>query len=151
LRAAAAAVADDHLDVLDPELVEALAGPLAELGNALDADDAPSEPRQHRGGVARAGADLEHGLRAAELERLADRCDDPRLGDRLLRADRERRVVVGAPPPPLGHEVLAGDLPHRTEDALVGDAPPAELALHHRGPLLCEVAGPTEGHSKNVS
>ena len=52
--------------------------------------------RQNGGGVAGAGADLEHVLVAVQLERLADRRHHPGLGDGLVVADRQRRVVVGA-------------------------------------------------------
>jgi hypothetical protein len=90
------------------------------------------QPRQNRGRVARSGADLENLLAAVELERLADRRDDPGLGDRLALADRKRPVGVGAPAPAQRHEKLARHLRHRREDALVGDPPPSELSLDHR-------------------
>ena len=59
------AVADAHLDVVDPERVEARrAPPPARAAVALDADHLGCELGQDRGRVAGAGADLEHPLGA---------------------------------------------------------------------------------------
>ena len=66
---------------------------------------------QEAGRVARAGADLEHALVALQVERLEDRGDDPGLGDRLLGADRQRRVGVGELAPALGDEASRGTSP----------------------------------------
>ena len=60
-------------------------------GVALDAPHVRGEPGEQRGVVARAGADVEHPLAAVELEQLAHARDHERLGDRLARADRQRR------------------------------------------------------------
>jgi hypothetical protein len=49
----------------------------------------------------------------------------------------------------VGHEALAGNLGHRVQDPLVGDAAAPQLALDHPSPLGREVvghrfSGPTE-------
>ena len=82
---------------------------------------------------------LQHPLPALEPQRLADRRDDPRLGDRLPLADRQRRVGVGAGAQPLRDEELTGDAPHRREHALVGDLAATQLALDHLRPKRGEV------------
>ena len=53
----------------------------------------PTSRAEHRGVVARAGADVEHALVARQREQLAHAGDDERLRDRLPRADRQRDVV----------------------------------------------------------
>ena len=90
-------------------------------------------------GIPRAGADLEHSLVSLESERLADRGDDPRLGDRLAVPDGKRGVVVAPAPLGLRHESLPGHGGHRLEHPLVSDPAPAKLALDHRRALLGEI------------
>ena len=138
---AAAAVADHELDVADAEPVERHARFGGQRRVALDAENPRGQPRQHRRRVARAGTHLQHQLLAAQLQRLADRGDDPRLGDRLPGADRQRRVGVGAAALPRRHELLARHLPHRRQDPLVADPPPPQLAVDHPLPQLVEVRG----------
>ena len=94
---AGAPVPDHDLDVGDPEIAEGGPGPVGQLGHALDRDHLGGQPRQHRGRVAGARPDLQHPLAAPQLHRLADGGHDPRLGDRLLMADRQGRVGVVAP------------------------------------------------------
>ena len=89
------------------------------------------QQREHAGRVAGAGADLQHPLAAAQLQRLADRGDDPGLGDRLAGIDRQRRVGVGAVAQRAGHEDLTRHLRHRRQHPLVVDLAPAQLPLHH--------------------
>ena len=72
-------------------------------------------------------------LVALQTERLADGRHHPGLGDGLLVADGEGRVVVGAVANLLRHEPLARHSRHRGEHALVADAAMAQLALHHAG------------------
>ena len=94
--------------------------------------DLAAELREHRRLVAGAGADVEHALAAAQRELRADARDHVRLRDRLVAADRQRGVVVGAAAQLLGHEELARHARHRLEHALVVDAARAQLALDHR-------------------
>ena len=92
------------------------------------------EQREHAGRVAGAGADLEHPLVALELQRLADRGDDPGLGDRLLlrrSAGPSRRRRGGAA---RGHERLARHRRHRRQHPLVADPAAPQLPLDHPRP-----------------
>ena len=102
-------------------------------GDPLDRDDAAGELVEHRSRVPGAGADVEHALPALELEELAHRRDDERLGDRLVLADRERRIVVRVRGDLDRDERLARDAPHRGQHALVGDPTATELSLDHAG------------------
>ena len=123
----------------DAERVEGAARLGGERLVALDADHLGGEAGEHRGRVARAGADLQHPLVAAQLQRLADRGDDPGLGDRLRLADRQGRVGVGAAAEALGDELLARHLPHRRQHALVADPAAAQLPLDHLRAQAVEV------------
>ena len=64
---------------------------------ALDRPHPRGERAQHGGVIARAGADVEHTVLAAQLEQLGHPRDDQRLGDRLPAADAQRAVVPGRP------------------------------------------------------
>ena len=136
---AATAVADRELDVGDRQRGQRFAGAEGQRRVALDADHLGRQQREHAGGVAGAGPDLEHPLGAAQRQRLADRGDDPGLGDRLLLGDRQGRVVVGAVPQARRHERLSRHLSHRRQHPLVGDAAAAQLPLHHPRPEAGEV------------
>jgi len=85
---AAATITDQQLDVADPEPRERALRLRGKRLPALDPDHRAGEPGQHGGRVAGAAADLQHPLGAIQLQRLADRGDDPGLGDRLPGPDR---------------------------------------------------------------
>ena len=139
---AEAAVADSHLDGAVPGQLERPPRAGGQHGDPLDRDDPAGELVEHRRRVAGAGADVEHALAAVELEELAHRRDDERLGDRLVLADRERRVVVRVRGDLDRDERLTGDAPHRGQHALVGDPPATELSLDHTG------SGPPQSGSR---
>jgi hypothetical protein len=89
------------------------------------------DPRQHRGLVAAAGADLERAARRARPEDPLDHArHDVGLRDRLREADRQRRILVGPAGERFLHEEMPRHLRHRREHALVGDAARAQ-ALDH--------------------
>ena len=102
-----------------------------ELGDPLDRVHLRGELGEDRGLIAGAGADVEHALRPAERELLADERDHVGLRDRLAGAERERAVGIRLAPQLLRHEELARHARHRLEHRLVGDSPAAELALDH--------------------
>ena len=89
---------------------------------ALDGVDAPRQPRQHRGLVAGAGADLQHLVGLLDLQRLGHQRHDLRLADGLALRDRQRLVLVGLVVEMRQHEVLARDALQRRQHARVGDA-----------------------------
>src|SRR5437667_249031 len=78
-----------------------------EVGETLDGVDPRREPREDRGLIATAGADLQHGIAAAWSEHCRHQGDDKRLGDGLPVADRQRRVFVGVGHERRRHEPLA--------------------------------------------
>ena len=90
------AVADVHVDGPRSRPPRGRARALGELRDPLDRVHLGRELGEHRRLVAGARADVEHPLVAAQRERLADARDHVRLRDRLLAADRQRGVVVGA-------------------------------------------------------
>ena len=76
---AAAAVADEQLDVLDPERGQGATRLGGQRVVTLDAGHGRRELGEDGSRVARAGTDLEHPLGAVQPQRLADRGDDPGL------------------------------------------------------------------------
>ena len=134
---AARAVADVEVDaVLVARRGEIRARSFRELRDPLDRVHLGGELGEHRGLIARARADVEHPLAALQRELLADERDHVRLRDRLLAADRQRGVGVRGLAQLRREKELTRHASHRGEHALVVDAAPAELPLHHPRPLL---------------
>ena len=109
---AARAVADADVDVGAPEPRQT---PLSLKRQLLDHFDAPyptRQPRQDRSLVAEAGADLEHAVCRLRGEEVGHHRHDERLRDRLVEADRQRRVVVGQGGQRRRHEAVAWDMRH---------------------------------------
>ena len=75
--------------IMIPRGAEVLPRGRGQDGVALHADHVPGQQRQDRGVVARAGADVEHGLVPAERQQLAHPRHHDRLGDRLPLGDRQ--------------------------------------------------------------
>jgi hypothetical protein len=115
------------------------AGERGELRDPLHGDHLARELVEHRGLVARAGADVEHAFSARELERLADERDDEGLRDRLPVREAEGAVGVGEVAVVRRDEELARDAPHRLEHAWVVDAAPCELLVD---PVRCHGGAP---------
>src|SRR4029450_954431 len=131
VRPAERAAAHADPDVVVAELLEQTPGPFGQARQPLDRANPSRELGQHRGLVAGARADLQDLLLAPELEELGHEPDDVGLGDRLLLADRQRMVAVGAVAKRLFDEEMAWDPSHRGEHALVGDSAMRELLLDH--------------------
>ena len=103
---------------------------------------------EHGGLVAGAGPDLQHAVRALEVEQVGRQRDDVRLRDRLAVADRQRPVLVGLPGHRRRHEPMPLDAPHRRHDArrelrATGLAP--GLAGHRRDLVDHPIAKPLGG------
>ena len=80
---------------------------------------------------------------AVELEELRHEADDVGLRNRLLLADRQRMVAVGAVTQGLLDEEVTRHPPHRRQHALVRDLAAHELLLDHpRAGRLVRVARP---------
>jgi hypothetical protein len=127
----AGAVALDHVDVAEVELLHPGGGFFREERVALDRPDLADDRTEDRGGVAGAGADLEDALVAVELEGFEHQGDDVGLGDGLPFLDREGGVVEGELGERLGDESVPGSAAHRLEDQRVGHAAGRDLRFHH--------------------
>src|SRR5262245_30592577 len=84
------AVAYPELDIGAALPLQSLLRLLGELFDHLDAVDLGGQLREHRGVIAQAGADLEHGVTGADVEQVGHQRDNERLRDRLVEADRKR-------------------------------------------------------------
>ena len=90
-----------------PSVAKSSLGRLLQFAPALDGIDPAAEIGQHRGLVARTGADLQHLVALVELELLGHEGDDVRLGDGLAAIDRQRDVLIGVVGEGLVDEQLA--------------------------------------------
>ena len=105
------------------------------VGNALDAEHPLDQPREQRGLVAAAGADLEHAmlrLELRELEHARRRCRAGRSSDPRRWAARDRRRRAARTPG--STNTVARHRGHRVEHARVADAARDELLLDHAPP-----------------
>jgi hypothetical protein len=141
------AVADAHLDRAVARDAQRRPRPDGEHLEPLDRDHARRELVEHGGAVARAGADVEHPLRALQREQRAHRGHDVRLGDRLALPDREGGVVVGVRHVRRRDEGLAGHALHRRQNALVLDPAATQLAVDHPRPQRRGTVGRRDGHA----
>ena len=105
-----------------------------------------AHPRRHLGqdrrGVARPGPDLEHLVLGPGVGELSHQRDDVRLRDGLIRADRQRAVLVGELGQLLGREDLAWHRGHRLEHARIAHAAGGDLPLDHALPLERPILDP---------
>ena len=88
-------------------VLEARLGGADQRPKTVDGVDPPAEPRQDRRLVAGAGADLEHAVAVAEIERRRHHADDHRRADGLPAVDRQRPLGVGLGPALRRHEDVA--------------------------------------------
>ena len=88
-------------------------------------------PAGDRGGVARAGADLQQPVAGLERGGLEHQADDVGLGDGLALGDRQGAVVVGELAQRPGHEGLARDLAQGVEHARIAHAARGDLLVDH--------------------
>ncbi len=133
------AVATDDVDVRESQRLHPRLGELRQRLVPLDRMHLSRHAAEHRRGVARSRADLEHAITGTHASGLDHRRHDERLGDRLPRLDRQRRVVVGE----LAHrrfdERLARHRAHRLQHPVVADAPRRDLQLDHLDAPSCEL------------
>src|SRR5690606_25422645 len=124
---AAAGVAAAELDAVVTQRLESLPRLRGQGRVTLDGVHAARDAAHHRGGVPRAGTDLEHALAGGDPGRVDHQGDNVGLRDRLAFTDRQRRILVGE----LAHaridEHLARHLAHRVEDVTVADVAPGEV------------------------
>ena len=77
------------------QLPQPLARGIRKLRQRLDAPDMRCDVRQHCCLVSRPGADLQHAAVLVQAQGLRHQGNDIRLRDRLVQADRQRRVLIG--------------------------------------------------------
>ena len=132
-----------------PRAASALFAAAASSGMRSMVNTSRAELRQDGGLVAASGADLQHPLPAAELQRLRHESHHVRLGNRLPVADGNRVILVGERSASGRDEEMPRHTAHGFEDARVPDVPVFDLQLHH--PLrprhsahsaACTAAGP---------
>jgi hypothetical protein len=98
---------------------------------ALDGKDAAGDPAHHRGGIARARADLEHAVARTELRRLNHQRHDVGLRDRLPCCDRQCAVLIGELLEALLNKTFTRHAPHRIENVPIAHATAFDLHAHH--------------------
>jgi hypothetical protein len=76
----------------------------------VDGVDPAGQLAQDRRLVARAGADLQHGVARLHVQRLCHEANDRGLADRLSAGNRQRHVLIGAVGEMALHEGAAVDL-----------------------------------------
>ena len=128
---AARAVAGAQLDVVVAQPLQPRRRQPGQLVDALDGIDALGDPADHRGRIARAGADLEHAIARLDLRRCDHQADDVRLRDGLAGFDRQRGVLIGKLAQAFGNEDLAGHPAHGSEHVAIAYASTRQLSIHH--------------------
>ena len=128
---AARAVAGAQLDVVVAQPLQPRRRQPGQLVDALDGIDALGDPADHRGRIARAGADLEHAIARLDLRRCDHQADDVRLRDGLAGFDRQRGVLIGKLAQAFGNEDLTGHPAHGSEHVAVAHASTRQLSIHH--------------------
>ena len=117
------------------------AGTLEHAGDALNGKHILAHLRQHRRLIAAPGAHFKHASEiAAVLQRLDHARHDVRLGDRLLKADGQRRILIRPCRKGLVDKQVPGDKTHCRQHALIADALLAQ-------PLDHAVARTLRGHA----
>ena len=125
------AIPQHHLDIVAAELLEPCAGAVGEGPVALDGQHLPAQPRQDRGLIAGAGADLQHAVLLLQLQLLGHVGHHEGLADGLPAGDAERAVAVGVGAVGRLHEGLARNLLHGPQHGLVADPAPPQVELKH--------------------
>ena len=105
----------------------------------FDGVDLAGHPPEDRGGVSRAGTDLQHAVAGLELQPLDHQRDDVGLRDRLAVLDGQRTVPVAHLTVRVGNEAFPGHLAHRIKHPLVANAAFGDLAADHLFALLFEI------------
>ncbi|MGF6936095.1 hypothetical protein OKW41_005257 [Paraburkholderia sp. UCT70] len=134
------AVADMHFDVLVAEPLQALARALGEARVAFYGIHPARDLRGDRGRIAGARANVEHAIAGLQLGGREHLRDDVRLRDRLLAADRQRRIVIREFAQIGWHECLARHAPHRLDHAVVAHAALHDLPFDHPCARFVEIA-----------
>ena len=126
------AVPEHHLDIGAAEPLQPQPGGVRQRPEPLDRQDLAGKPRQDRGLVAGAGADLEHPVLLLQMQLLGHVGDHEGLADGLPAGDAERAVAVGIGAIGRLDESLARNLLHGAQHRLVADpAPPQGELKHH--------------------
>jgi hypothetical protein len=130
------AVGVQHVHVVVAEIGKFLRRLGRELADALDREDLAGDAGEDRGGIAGAGADLEHLLAARKPKCLGHERNDVWLRDRLRLADRQRRVLVGVLAQVRGQECLARNRVHGLDHERRAHTAGGDVMLDHVAALL---------------
>src|SRR4030081_1205261 len=138
-------VAQAHLDIAVAQRREPGARAVRQGPIALDADDLASESREHRGLIARAGADLEHAMPPLHAQLFGHIGHEIGLADGLAAGDRQRLIGIGAVGEGIVDEMLARHLVHGAQHRRIGDPALAQRKQElHAADVV--VAGQLLGH-----
>jgi hypothetical protein len=110
------AVAHPHLDVFQLQEFQHFSGASRKLGDSLDGEDLPRQPREDGGLVAGARPHLQDPLVRPDLEHLRHAGNDFRLRDALAEPDGQRVRSVGLLHQGLLDEEMARDLLESVQD-----------------------------------
>ena len=95
LRPSLGAIVMQNMDILIAEIGQSGSGLLRELTDPLYRVDVAGNFSEHGCRIARSGSDLKDLLTALQRQRLRHEGDNVRLGNCLIRFDRQRGVLVG--------------------------------------------------------
>jgi hypothetical protein len=98
-----------------------------------------TKPRQHGGGVAGAGSDIEHMVGMDDLRKLQQLGEWGRSGKEAVTAKRVHDIGIGQRLAIGRQEGLARHVAHGGQDAMVGHRAGAQLVVDHPEAGSCEV------------
>jgi hypothetical protein len=112
-------VADADLDVTVIEFLQTRFGLAGKFLDDFDAVHLTHKFCQQGGVVTQAGADLQHRVVRFERQQIGHQRGDEGLRDRLVEAERQRRVLVGDMRQRRGHEQMPRHFQHRRQHPFI--------------------------------
>ena len=111
--------------------LESLSRRVGEIGPDLDTEDLRCAFDENRCLITRPCANLENPLVAPKAQGLGHDGNDVGLRDGLIKAYRQRPILVGPGAPSLGDEPVARNACHCGQDARILHTPQPNLGIHH--------------------
>ena len=131
------AVGFQHVDLQISESLQKGPRRGRQLRDDLHRVDLDSHLGENRCLISRPGTDLEHLVPRLDLEQLGHPGHDVGLRDGLTVSDGQRVIFVGLVEIIGGHELMAGNSPHRLQDQWVAHITGLDLEVDHGISLLC--------------